>query len=240
MAILYNGDCLEEMNQIEDNSIDLIFTDLPYAQLTAMKWDVCIDLNKMWEHFMRIKKRNTPIFFTCNTKFGVQLINSAPKKCPFRYDIVWQKSCPVGHLCSSYQPMRNHEMVYVFYEHKPFYDLSSHTATVLKKDGVNRYGNCYANKAARIDNAPVSKYDPPLPLSILPIQSKKGNHPTEKPVELMKWFFKYYSKEGDVILDCCMGSGSTGVAANEMNRNFIGIEKDEEIFNTAFNRIFPE
>ena len=125
MSILYNGDCLEEMKQIEDKSIDLIFVDLPYGQ-TSCKWDVKIDLTKMWEQYMRIKKLNTPIFFTTTTKFGVDIINSAPKKCPFRYDIVWCKSSPAGFLCAKKMPMRKHEMVYVFYEKLPFYDLSSH------------------------------------------------------------------------------------------------------------------
>ena len=243
MAILYNGDCLEEMKQIDDNSIDLIFTDLPYAQ-TANEWDHKIDLNAMWTQFLRIKKLNTPIFFTTTTKYGIDIINSAPKQCPFRYDLIWEKSSPVGHLNCKVLPMRSHEMIYVFYEKKPYYDLSSHQYIQVKKEGKGRYGKTYGAAVGTgnttVDKAPVGKYDPPLPRSIIKIQSKKGNHSTEKPVDLMKWIFKYYSKEGDVVLDNCMGSGSTGVAANEMNRNFIGIEMNEDIFNTAFNRINPE
>ena len=283
MSILYNGDCLEEMKQIEDKSIDLIFVDLPYGQ-TSCKWDVKIDLTKMWEQYMRIKKLNTPIFFTTTTKFGVDIINSAPKKCPFRYDIVWCKSAPAGFLSAKKMPMRKHEMVYVFYEKLPFYDLSSHKHKFIKETKSNRDENsCYNSRLKKEQNIkyspplptsvvketlPVSvvkevdekyknkgglyskvsrnglvknepDYDPPLPTTMLEIKSTRGKHSTEKPVALMEWVLKYYSKEGDVVLDNCMGSGSTGVACQNMNRNFIGIEKDPEIYEVAFNRINP-
>ncbi len=244
MAILFNGDCLEEMKQIEDDSIDLIFTDLPYGQ-TANAWDHKIDLTLMWEQFMRVKKLHTPIFFTTTTKFGIDIINSCPKKCPFRYDLIWEKTAPVGHLNCKVLPMRKHEMIYVFYEKKPFYNIADNHKYILNpKKCPNRYGKTYGDKVGggnpKKDDAPWGAYEPNLPNSIIKINSKRGNHTTEKPIELMKWIFKYYSKEGDTILDNCMGSGSTGVAANEMNRNFIGIEMNEEIFNKAYERINPE
>tara|TARA_R110000822_G_scaffold233803_2_gene365152 strand:+ start:1100 stop:2023 length:924 start_codon:yes stop_codon:yes gene_type:complete len=302
---LRNGDCLEVMKTLEDKSIDLIFCDLPYGQ-TSCKWDCCIDIDEFWKQVMRVKKLNTPIFMTTTTKFGVSLINSAPKKCPFRYDIVWVKSAPAGFLSAKKMPMRKHEMVYVFYEKLPFYDLSSHTHKFLKKEGQmvkdftdNKNGNIYdcpdnqefkgRNGQPRYDPPlPVSVvkegdkycdeiinnniikdtkygtntyntetgrkkplkhtgsgafggegpcYDPPLPTSMLEIKSTRGKHSTEKPVALMEWVFKYYSKEGNTILDPTMGSGSTGVACRNMNRNFIGIEMDEDIFKTAFARL---
>lgn len=133
MSILLNGDCLEEMKGLDDNSIDLIFCDLPYGQ-TSCKWDCCIDLEQFWLQVMRIKKTNTPIFMTTTTKFGVSLIQSAPKKCPFRYDLVWVKSAPAGFLSAKKMPMRKHEMVYVFYEKLPLYDLSSHKHKFIDKD----------------------------------------------------------------------------------------------------------
>ena len=498
--LLYNGECNEEMEKIPDKSVDLIFADLPYAQ-TSCAWDVMIDHEAMWKHFMRIKKLNTPLFFTTTTKFGVELIKSAPKQCPFRYDIVWIKSAPCGFLSARKMPMRKHEMIYVFYEKLPFYDLSSHThkfkkttprkndntiygmkahadgkegsytpplptsvqhgtsgqetiygdlpktgatkeahsqqyspalPTSILKEGVKirrddeiNHGATYggghsvtrwtADKSITKGNAQVyepplptsivkedikrdiygrnhkedeglrgswtpplptsilpilkddpvyltkskettiygdltfvnykarkngesayepplptsllkegvtmrtdqihegqiynngkelwteqytaskeitegnsQKYKPPLPTSIvkedvynygarvasgkltrtlpnqwatplpnsvihdddeicpicseypdscLEIKSKKGKHSTQKPIELMKWVFKYYSKEGDTILDPTMGSGSTGVACKLMNRNFIGIEKDNDIFKVAEERI---
>ncbi len=125
MPLLLNGDCLELMKDITDDSVDLIFCDLPYNQ-TNCKWDIKIDMDKFWKQIMRIKKLHTPIFFTTTTKFGVDLITSAPKKCYFRYDIVWVKSAPAGFLSAKKMPMRKHEMIYVFYEKLPFYDLSSH------------------------------------------------------------------------------------------------------------------
>eukprot|EP01043_Picozoa_sp_COSAG02_P009299 COSAG02_NODE_313_length_24939_cov_470.394485_28_plen_327_part_00 len=325
MSLLLHGDCLEHMKGIDTDSVDFIFCDLPYGQ-TSCKWDCCIDLDKFWIEVMRIKKINTPIFMTTTTKFGVSLINSAPKKCPFRYDLVWVKSAPAGFLSAKKMPMRKHEMVYVFYEKLPFYDLSSHSHKFLKpntpmgekpdmygrlwdKNGkpyvkekqhsqytpplpvsvIKGENNTYNTEGRKkpITREPPNKYDPPLPVSVvkeeckivkrtdegcnglygkeenkvfiydkdgklrnseprydpplptsmLEIKSTRGKHSTEKPVALMEWLLKYYSKEGDVVLDPTMGSGSTGVACKNMNRNFIGIEKDPEIYEVAVNRI---
>ena len=332
---LRKGDCLELMKTVPDNSVDLIFCDLPYGQ-TSCKWDLLIDLELFWIEVMRIKKLRTPIFMTTTTKFGVSLIQSAPKKCFFRYDIVWVKSAPAGFLCAKKMPMRKHEMVYVFYEKLPFYDLSSHKHKFLKDKEVIRtdegcnglYGkeekkvfiydengklrnseprydpplpvsvvkDCASGKeefdykdnqrenkkGAYGDNIKLPKstgkagavwdpplpvsciydngtykqednadnqyrnagrkgnesaYDPPLPTSMLEVKSTRGKHSTEKPVALMEWIFKYYSKEGDTVLDPTCGSGSTGVACKNMNRNFIGFEKDEDIFKVAEERL---
>ena len=282
---IINGDCLDEMKLLPDKSIDLVFADLPYGQ-TSCKWDCCIDLDLWWKEIMRIKKLNTPIFMTTTTKFGVSLINSAPKKCFFRYDIVWVKSAPAGFLCAKKMPMRKHEMIYVFYEKLPFYDLSSHKHKFIKEDKVIRtdegcnalYGKetgkvMIYDKDGKTRNAeprydpplPVSivkediygnpnrdiedykkcgkkgknqvLYEPPLPTSMLEVKSTRGKHSTEKPVALMEWILKYYSKEGDVVLDSTMGSGSTGVACKNMNRDFIGIEMDKEIFKVAETRL---
>tara|TARA_R110001599_G_scaffold44514_1_gene132517 strand:- start:3152 stop:4672 length:1521 start_codon:yes stop_codon:yes gene_type:complete len=500
--ILYKGDCNEEMDKIPDGSIDMIFTDLPYATKTFgkcvdCKWDTPIDLPRMWEHFMRVKKLNAPIFFTCNVKLGFDLIRSAPKKCPFRYDIIWVKSAPTSFLSARKMPMRKHELIYVFYEKLPFYDLSSHThkfkktkprtndknvygmkacanglegaytpklPTTVQEEGkfmtvskntifgdvniedfkgrnggarwnpplpvsvqieesveINKdakkiggkydksiywlpegkaggkawhdsqggakvydpplpvsvqiekdekidsdtiYGELKINEYKKRKNGesaynpplPVSvqiepytemeehlldkyklqeskvikndtpektdiygmnhkicqekgfrnkKYEPPLPTSvyvppkaredvynytnrlnsgkltrgdpkgvgknghyewqpklpvshveeevldecpvcnhyptsILEISSKRGKHSTQKPTELIKWCLKYFSREGDMVLDCCMGSGSTGVACKEMNRKFVGIEMDDEIYKVAVDRVENE
>ena len=289
MATLFNGDCLEEMETIEDNSIDLIFCDLPYGQ-TSCKWDCLIDLDKLWIEFMRIKKLHTPVIMTCTTKFGQSLLNSCPKNCPFRYDLIWCKSASVGFLQARKMPMRKHEMIYVFYEKLPLYDISSHTNKFIiekevkidiAKEGAygkniniinakhrkDKYktplptsliqepepepeiepiynitsfskkenaGNLY-HKCGRKKNE--SAYEPPLPDSLLEIKSTRGNHSTEKPIALMEWILKYYSKENDIIFDPTMGSGSMGVACKNMNRKFIGIEKDEPIYQIAVNRI---
>ena len=280
---LYNTDCLDKMKDIPDNTIDLLFCDLPYGQ-TSCKWDSLIDLGVFWKEVNRICKDTTPMFFTCSTKFGVSLINSNPKN--FRYDLVWVKSAPCGFLNAKRMPMKKHEMIYVFYRKLPFYDLSSHTHKFLKDNSkvkikTELYSNenneepreLYRNKAGQYDpplpnsvvkeksqtskemkaginnlygdmkggaigNIHGTNYDPPLPNSLLEISSQKGKHSTQKPVDLIKWCLMYYSKEGDTVLDPTMGSGSTGVACKEMNRNFIGIEKDTDIYNSALKRLY--
>ena len=280
---LYNTDCLDKMKDIPDNTIDLLFCDLPYGQ-TSCKWDSLIDLDLFWKEVNRICKDTTPMFFTCSTKFGVSLINSNPKN--FRYDLVWVKSAPCGFLNAKRMPMKKHEMIYVFYRKLPFYDLSSHTHKFLKDNSkvkikTELYSNenneepreLYRNKAGQYDpplpnsvvkeksqtskemkaginnlygdmkggaigNIHGTNYDPPLPNSLLEISSQKGKHSTQKPVDLIKWCLMYYSKEGDTVLDPTMGSGSTGVACKEMNRNFIGIEKDTDIYNSALKRLY--
>jgi len=285
---IFNADCLEKMKDLENDSVDLIFCDLPYG-CTSCKWDCKIDLDVFWKEVMRIKKLHTPIFFTTTTKFGVELIQSAPKKCYFRYDLVWVKSACAGFLSAKKMPMRKHELIYVFYEKLPFYDLSSHKHKFIKeevkevKEVIKGENNTYntegrkkpivREKAGKYETPlPVSvvkqepapegqmivknnniyhnkevidyegrnggsMYEPPLPTTMLEIKSTRGKHSTEKPVALMEWIFKYYSKEGDTILDPTMGSGSTGVACKNMNRNFIGIEMDEDIFKIAEKRI---
>lgn len=310
MTLLLHGDCLEHMKDIDTDSVDLIFCDLPYGQ-TNCKWDIIIPWEEFWNEIMRIKKINTPIFFTTTTKFGVEIINNAPKQCPFRYDLIWIKSASAGFLSSKKMPLRKHELIYVFYEKLPFYDLSSHKHKFIDKDdsvkakdgaygslqikppktsgarwepalptsiikGVNNTYNTegrkkpiirqsdkqqydpplpnsvirptetYQNNSSlygKIDRPDFkrkdgeSMYDPPLPNSLLEIKSTRGSHSTEKPIALIEWILKYYSKEGDVVLDPTMGSGSCGVACKNMNRNFIGIEKDNEIYQVAVNRI---
>jgi len=274
---LIHGDCLEEMKKLKDDSIDLLFCDLPYG-ITSCKWDCEIDLVLFWKEVNRICKETTPMFFTCSTKFGVSLINSNPKN--FRYDMVWVKSAPCGFLNAKKMPMKKHEMLYVFYRKLPLYDLSSHKHKFLKEVSIPReeclsmYGKesgkvfiydkdgklrnseprydpplpttilrqstekeCYdGNISYNYEERDGAIYDPPLPNSILEIKSEKGKHATQKPTALMEWILKYYSKEDDFILDPTMGSGSTGVACKKTNRQFIGIEKDKDIYDIAVKR----
>ena len=236
---LFNDDCFNILKDISDNTIDLLFCDLPYGQ-TSCKWDCLIDLELFWKEINRVCKDTTPMFFTCSTKFGVSLINSNPKN--FRYDLIWVKSSSCGFLNAKKMPLKKHEMVYVFYRKLPYYDLSSHKHKILKERKTIDYKNdsFIYGKIDRPDHMRKngeSSYEPPLPNSLLEIKTEKGKHPTQKPCELIKWCLKYYSKEGDTILDPTMGSGSSGVACKSMNRNFIGIEKDLKIFKIAEERI---
>jgi site-specific DNA-methyltransferase (adenine-specific) len=227
---LLNGDCLKLLTDIDDNSVDLVFCDLPYGQ-TNCKWDCKIDLVEMWKQFKRIRKdKHTPFFFTCSTRFGYELIKSNEKW--FRYDLVWEKTGVVGFLCAKKMPLRKHEMIYVFYENLPLYDISSHSHKFMKVDAP-RDDTIYGNTPG----CDIQKYDPPLPTSLLQFKSEKGKHKTQKPTTMMEWILKYYSKEGDTVLDPTMGSGSTGVACKNMNREFIGIEMDEEIYKVACDRL---
>ena len=234
---LFNGDCLGKMKDLETDSVDLLFCDLPYGQ-TACKWDCLIDLELFWKEVNRVCKINAPMFFTCSTKFGVSLINSNPKN--FRYDLVWVKSSPTGFLNAKKMPMKKHEMVYVFYRKLPFYNIADNHTHKFMKERTGRTGNIF--KGARDLEIPsqVGKYDPPLPTTILEVPSQKGKHPTQKPTALMEWVLKYYTRENDLVLDPTMGSGSTGVACQNMNRRFIGIEMDEKIFEDAKKRLIKE
>ena len=233
---LLNGDCLELLKELEPKSVDLVFCDLPYGQ-TNCKWDNKIDLNDLWKELKRVIKPTTPLFFTCSTKFGYELIKSNEKW--FRYDLVWEKSGGAGFLCAKKMPMKKHEMIYVFYNKLPLYDISSHKHKYVNEGSNDRPTNSIYGKIIKTSskNRNQPQYDPPLPTSILEFKSERGKHKTQKPTTMMNWILKYYSKEGDVILDPTMGSGSMGVACKEMNREFIGIEMDEKIYKSACDRL---
>ena len=271
---LLNGDCLEKLKELEPKSVDLVFCDLPYGQ-TSCEWDNKINLTDLWKELKRISKPTTPFFFTCSTKFGYELIKSNEKW--FKYDLVWEKSAPCGFLCAKKMPMRKHEMIYVFYNKSPLYDISSHKHKFPNDGDNNRptnsmYGGIMKTTSKNRNEPqydpplPTSvihyesvddiygfdnrfdfkgrngqpRYDPPLPSSVLPFKSERGKHKTQKPITMMNWILKYYSKENDVVLDPTMGSGSMGVACKEMNRDFIGIELDEEIYKSACERLTME
>jgi site-specific DNA-methyltransferase (adenine-specific) len=240
---LRNGDCLEILKDIPSKSVDLVFADLPYGQVSS-GWDIKIDLDLLWKELLRIAKDDTtPFFFTCTTKFGYELISSNKKM--FKYDLVWAKTNPCGFLQAKKQPMRKHELLYVFYKKQPAYDISSHKHKFIKEETKPdelkptrpvKEGATYGN--IKLTENRESVYDPPLPNSILEIKSiRLKQHSTAKPPDLMKWILKYYSKEGDVVLDPTMGSNPMGLACKEMNRKFIGIEKDEKIFKFACERV---
>ena len=238
---LINGHCLEEMKDMSDNSIDFLFADLPYGQTTC-KWDCLIDLSLFWKQVNRICKQEAVMAFTCSVKFGNSLINSNPK-C-FRYDLVWVKSAACGFLNAKKMPMKKHEMVYIFYRKLPKVYTENialhHTHKFLKQENevikTNLYSSKTAEKPRELYRNEGGQYTPPLPNSILEIKSEKGKHATQKPIPLMEWLIKYYTREGDVVLDPTMGSGGTGIACKNLNRQFIGIEKDEEIYNVAVLR----
>jgi site-specific DNA-methyltransferase (adenine-specific) len=232
---LINDDCLNALTNITDKSVSLVIADLPYGQ-TNNKWDVKIDLAKLWEHLKRVGTTNCAYIFFTTTKFGIELITS--NKDWFRYDLVWQKQKPVGFLNAKKMPMRSHEMIYVFYNKLPTYNIvSNHIPTKFQTQNGVMDTSCYGVKRLGY-----STYEPRLPCSVLEFDvtnnnMKKRYHATEKPIDLLEWLIKYYSNEGETILDPTMGSGTTGVACKNLNRNFIGIEMDKTIYDVANERI---
>tara|TARA_R100000353_G_scaffold175978_2_gene148109 strand:- start:1772 stop:2842 length:1071 start_codon:yes stop_codon:yes gene_type:complete len=184
---LINDDCLDALKDLSDNSIDLLFCDLPYGE-TSCKWDTTIDLNLFWKQINRICKITTPMFFTCSTRFGTTLINSNPKN--FRYDLVWVKSQACGFLNAKKMPMRKHEMVYVFYRKLPYYDLSSHKHKILKERKTIDYKNdsFIYGKIDRPDHMRKngeSSYEPPLPNSVIKTELYSSEN-KEEPRELYR------------------------------------------------------
>ena len=268
---LKNGNCLEEMKTIKDGSIDLMICDLPYGE-TNCKWDIKIDMDEFWTEFKRIRKsKRTACIHFCSTKFGYQLIKSWEGG--YKMDMVWKKRNKTGGLQSRNRPLRNHEMVYFFYEQAPKYNRdkyhkriqakpasvmveeepkykTSKFVEVVKKGYGYETGPGIQKDKKGSDRFPLT-FDPPNPASVLVTESPepvsmfestkvfigKRHHQTEKPQDILEFFLKYWSDEGDTILDPTMGSGSTGVACKTLNRNFIGFELDPIIFKVAEERI---
>ena len=242
---LYNDDCFNIFPKIKDKSIDLFVLDLPYANFkfgkcTACKWDIPIDLDKMWVEIKRMMKPNATIVFFCNTKFGYALIDSNPKW--FKYDLIWKKSRKVGFLRANKQPLRQHENIYVFNKQKATYNPQK----VEGKPYTDKRNRTIKNVYGDINQDHETKHDKRHPTSILPdIESTileynnphKTIHRTQKPEKLLEWLIKSYSNEDDLVMDFCMGSGTAGVACKNTNRKFIGIEMNEDIFKLAEERI---
>lgn len=236
---LYKGDCLDIMKNISDKSIDLILCDLPYGTISC-SWDVIIPFDKLWEHYNRIISPSGNIVLFASQPFTTDLITSNRKN--FKYCLVWEKNVPTGMTYSKYRPMKYHEDVCVFNSGNSIYNP-------IKKERVGEGKSCYnyEHYAGNSNHTKVEKikkrYDPDFvnPSSILKfdvVPNRSGKlHPTQKPVELLEYLIETFSNEDSVILDNCMGSGSTGVACSNLNRNFIGIEKETEYFDIAKSRI---
>ena len=317
---LFNADCMDILPEIKDDTVDLVLVDLPYGQ-TAFEWDCVIDLNKMWDELKRCCKKKCIYVFFCTTKFGYSLIKSNPQW--FSYDIVWEKINTLGFLGAKKQPLRKHEMIYIFkdqssndYDKKHNKELRQYSKNIMeyldgvkkkeihktmgnegmshflhyngqqftipteknyirftelyevdKMEGFKTYeeikimwerekkefvynpqmteGKPYHSKGGQSLETPYGvkrlvdrcNTGTRYPVSILKFgYDKEKFHPTQKPQEVCEWLIKTYSNEGDVVMDFCMGSGSTGVACKNTNRKFIGIEKDDKYYKIAYER----
>lgn len=234
---LYNGDCLEVMKQISDKSIDMICCDLPY-EVTQNKADIKIPFEPLWKEYNRIIKDNGCIALFAQGIFYVDLVNSNRKM--FRYDLVWDKVLTSGFLNAKRMPLRQHEQIAIFYKKQPTYNPQ-----MLKGKPYERHLKYNENRPNNhnwgIKNVNVVNNGTRYPESVIFFQQKWRRqdqiHPTQKPVELLEWLIKTYTNENDLVIDATMGSGTTGVACKNTNRNFIGIELDENYFNIAKERI---
>ncbi len=237
MIKLLHGDCLELMKDIPDKSIDMVLCDLPYG-ITACKWDAVIPFEPLWAEYNRICNGNIILF--SSQPFTTDLINS--NRSMFKYVLVWNKNVPTGMSSAKYRPMKYHEDICVFYKGKPTYNPIMKPREGIGKSCYNYEHYCGDSNHVKYDKIK-KKYDPNFvqPSTVLNfnvVPNRKGKlHPTQKPVDLMEYLIKTYSMEGDKVLDNCMGSGSTGVACINTNRNFIGIEKDDKYFEIAKSRI---
>ena len=242
---IYNEDCIEGMKRIPDGSVDCVICDLPYGVLNKQSeggsWDSVIPLDLLWEQYRRITKPIAAIVLFGQGMFTSDLMQSNRKM--WRYNLIWDKMRATGFLNCARMPLRQHEDICVFYEKLPTYnpqkcEVPDWAKTHTRGRGASNTNRCYGNfdlhQQFDITN---EKW----PRSIIEI-SKKTNeadawHPTQKPVALIQYLIRTYSDEGDTILDNCMGSGTTAIAAIREKRNFIGFELNKEYYDKACKRI---
>ena len=247
MITLMQGDCLEMMGQIPDGSVDMVLCDLPYGT-TACKWDSVIPFEPLWAHYKRVIKRNGAIVLTASQPFTTTL--AASNLTAFRYSWVWDKKFAGNFVQANRMPLRVHEdvLVFAFGDKMPIYFPQKTMRETPIKKGGNKQSSAIPIRqtdAAVAFGAAGKEYADKHPTTILEFSSRDGErgiHPTQKPVALMEYLIRTYTQEGETVLDNCMGSGTTGVACVNTNRNFIGIEQDAKYFAIAEQRIykFPE
>jgi site-specific DNA-methyltransferase (adenine-specific) len=237
MTELIQGDCLTEMQNIPDKSIDAIICDLPYGT-TQCKWDSIIDMGSLWTEYKRIIKDNGAVILFASQPFTSVLISSNLKM--FKYSYVWDKKTKTNHLNAKKQPLRQTEDICVFYKKQPTYNPQGLIECEVYNFRPNHFKykkgeKVYGEQKEHSNKSSYTNYPSNL------LQYSNGNHnsihPTQKPVDLLEFLVNTYTDEGMTILDNTMGSGTTGVAAKNLNRSFIGIEQDPKYFKIAEERI---
>ena len=237
MSQLYNNNMFDVLGNLAPQSIDLLLTDFPYGTLNKRnEWDTIIDYPKFWEYINIICKPTCPIISTAAQQFTSVLIASNYKD--FKYTMIWEKSKATGYLNAKKQPLRAHEDIVIFYKKQPTYNPQMTQGTPYDKGTAVRDTEAYGiqTKAVHVKNDSGLRY----PRSVIYFKTAEGEgkyHPTQKPVDLYRWLIRTFSNEGDLVLDPCMGSGTTGIASKLENRNFVGIEQEEEYFSIAHQRI---
>ena len=236
---IYNGNCFDLLPLIPDGSIDCIITDPPY-NTTACKWDVAIDLETLFKEFERIVKPNGAVVVFCSFKFGVDCVNACKGKLKFRYDLVWDKKCPIGFFDANNRQLRQHENILVF----SINEMREITFNPQKTAGIayerdrtkQDKAKIYSHTTERINT--INNGDR-YPISIIRDMNNRSDsvHPTQKPVSLLEYLVATYSNESDLILDPFLGSGTTAVACRNLKRNYIGFELEEEYFDICVKRL---
>jgi site-specific DNA-methyltransferase (adenine-specific) len=230
---LMQGDCLQLMQGIPACSVDMILCDLPYGTTARNKWDCIIDYATLWAQYERVIKANGAICLFAQAPFDKTLACSNLKL--FRYEWIWKKQQGTGHLNAKRMPMKAHENVLVFYKKLPLYNPQMREGKPYICTSGRGSTNYREQKSVVTENNGFR-----YPLDVIEFQSDKGLHPTQKPVALLEYLIKTYTNEGEIVLDNCMGSGSTGVACMNTGRKFIGMELEEKYFNIAKERILKE
>ena len=235
---LIHGECIETMSKMKDGYFDMILCDPPYGT-TACKWDSVIPFEPLWAHYWRVLKPNGAVVLTAAQPFTTVLISSQIDR--YKYSWIWEKSKVTGFMQAKNQPLRNHEDVCVFGR---FASSAQHFQGVYNPQGAKSVGVVEYSNARKADHFTGDRKPGKTesmtgyPRSVLRIPSEgKTVHPTQKPVALMEYLIRTYTNEGETVLDNCMGSGTTGVACVNTNRNFVGIELDEKYFKIAEERI---
>ncbi len=246
---IYFGDCLDIMPSIPDASVDLIICDLPYGQGVVHKWNKTLPIDKLWEHYNRIIKRNGVICLFGTQPFTSFMVCSNPKM--YRYMWLWKKETPTGFLNANYKPLNAIEEIMVFSKATvgslSKYPIPYHPPTLIKINKVKRnnqnngwrevMGYMGKSNVLNSDKEYLQKFTN-YPTTILEYSREKEQiHPTQKPIDLLEFLIKTYTHENDLVVDNCMGSGSTGVACKNTNRSFIGIEKERKYYEMAKKRI---
>ena len=235
---ILHGDCLDIMPTIPDASVDMVLADLPYG-VTQNQWDKVIPLDPLWHEYRRVTKPNAAVVLTATQPFAAQLIASNPRD--FRYDLIWRKNKSTGFLNANRMPLRQHESILVFYRRLPVYHPQKsrghgpvHSFTKHTGDGGN-YGKTKRGLSGggQTDRHPTSVIDIP----VVNNDSTEKIHPNQKPVELFEYLIKTFTDEGAVVLDNCIGSGTTAIACLNTGRHFIGIEQDAEFCRLANERV---
>lgn len=242
---IYNEDCLGDkekgtgMWRIPDKSIDMILCDLPYGVTARNKWDEVIPFNLLWEQYNRIIKDNGAIVLMGQGVFSAKLIMSNIKN--YKYTLIWEKDNITGHLNAKKQPLRKHEDILVFYKKQPTYNPQMTEGKPYQYSHYS-YDTNSSNYGEQKGVGQIKNEGKRYPTSIIKInkpnpKKEKILHPTQKPVELFEWLIKTYTNENEVVLDNCIGSGTTAIACINTNRKYIGFELDEEYYNIAIERI---